>query len=252
MPSESAFAYFLATRGYVEQHGKPICFYSDKHSIFRNNSKTTTGEGMTQYGRALHELNIDILCANVPQAKGRVKRAHKTLQDRLVKEMRLAGINDVEAANAFVPAFVEDFNRRFGRAPRVEKDLHRPLGPQDDVDSSFTWKVDRRVSQALTLQYNRVQFLLEPNEATRAAAGKTVTVMDFPDGRLEIHHKGLSLPYRTFDHVRRVDQGAIVENKRLSEALELCRRMQAELPPITRGKGSPRRTAQTDHLFGTD
>ena len=68
VPSESAFAYFLATRGYIEQHGKPIGFYSDKHTVFRNNNKDTVGESMTQYGRALHELNIDILCANVPQA----------------------------------------------------------------------------------------------------------------------------------------------------------------------------------------
>jgi len=248
VPSESAFAYFLATRGYIEDHGKPIAFYSDKHTVFRNNAKNTVGESMTQYGRALHELNIDILCANVPQAKGRVERAHKTLQDRLVKELRLAGINDMEAANAFVPAFIEAFNRRFGRAARLEKDLHRPLGPQDDLDSSFTWKVDRKLSQALTLQYNRIQFLVEPNDATRAAAGKMVTVMDFPDGRLEIHHKGLSLPYRTFDHIRRVDQGAIVENKRLSEALELCRRMQAELPPLKRQQ-TPSRRAQTSHMF---
>ena len=65
---------------------------------------------MTQYGRALHELNIDILCANAPQGKGRVERVHKTLQDRLVKELRLAGVSDLDAANAFVPGFIEDFN----------------------------------------------------------------------------------------------------------------------------------------------
>jgi hypothetical protein len=78
VPSESAFAYFLATRGYIEQHGKPIAFYSDKHTVFRNNNKDTVGESMTQYGRALHELNIDILCANVPQRRvgwsGRTRR----------------------------------------------------------------------------------------------------------------------------------------------------------------------------------
>jgi hypothetical protein len=66
VPSESAFAYFLATRGYIEQHGKPIGFYSDKHTVFRNNNKDTVGESMTQYGRALHELNIEILCAPCP------------------------------------------------------------------------------------------------------------------------------------------------------------------------------------------
>ncbi len=155
-PSESAFAYFLATRGYIEQHGKPTAFYSDKHTVFRNNNKGTVGETMTQFGRALHELNIDILCANAPQGKGRVERVHKTLQDRLVKELRLADIHDLDAANAFVPGFIENFNRRFGRAPRLDKDLHRRLRPRDNLDDSFTWKLDRKVSQALTLQYKRV------------------------------------------------------------------------------------------------
>lgn len=248
VPSESAFAYFLATRGYIEQHGKPIAFYSDKHTVFRNNNKDTVGESMTQYGRALHELNIDILCANGPQAKGRVERAHKTLQDRLVKDLRLAGINDVDAANAFVAGFVEDYNCRFAREPRLEKDLHRPLRSQDDLESSFTWKVDRKVSKNLTLQYSRVLFILEPNEITRGLPGKLVTVMEFPDGRLEIRHKGLPLTYRTFDYVRRVDQGAITENKRLSEALELCRQMQAELPPLKRVRGPSRRAVPT-HMF---
>jgi hypothetical protein len=83
---------------------------------------------MTQFGRALHELNIDILCANAPQAKGRVERAHKTLQDRLVKELRLAGANDIDAGSALLPAFMADYNRRFGKPARNNKDLHRPLG----------------------------------------------------------------------------------------------------------------------------
>jgi hypothetical protein len=81
--SESAFSYFAATREYLERHGKPVAFYSDKHSIFRvTNKGAVGGNGMTQFGRALHELNIDIISANTPQAKGRVERANKTLQDR--------------------------------------------------------------------------------------------------------------------------------------------------------------------------
>jgi hypothetical protein len=249
VPSESAFAYFLATRGYIEQHGKPIAFYSDKHTVFRSNNKDPLSEGMTQYGRALHELNIDILCANVPEAKGRVERAHKTLQDRLVKELRLAGISDLDAANAFVGGYVEDFNRRFARQPRLDKDLHRSLRPQDDLESSFTWREDRKVSKSLTLQYARVLFILEPNEISRGLPGKLVTVTEFPDGRLELRHQGRPLPYRTFDYVRRVDQGAITDNKRLGEALELCRKMQAELPPLARRRPSPSRRIAPSQVF---
>ena len=247
--SESAFAYFQATRAYLEDHGKPIALYSDKHSVFRTNKPEQAEGGMTQFGRALHELNIDILCANAPQAKGRVERAHKTLQDRLVKELRLAGANDIEAGNALLPAFMADYNRRFAKPARNDKDLHRPLAPHDDLDGSFAWHVERTVTQSLTVQYDRVMFILEPNEITRALPRKKVTVYDFPDGRIEVRHQGLALPYRTFDRITRVNQGAIVENKRLSEALEMCRAMQAELPPKLRSRKAPARTAQAQHMF---
>jgi hypothetical protein len=251
VPSESAFAYFQAMRSYLESHGKPIALYSDKHSVFRINKSGADG-GMTQFGRALDELNIDILCANAPQAKGRVERAHKTLQDRLVKELRLAGISDIDAANALLPNFMADYNRRFGRPPRSDKDMHRPLAPQDDIDSSFAWRVERTVSHSLTLQYDRVRFLLEVNELTRPLAGKRVCVYDFPDGRIEIRHQGRALPFKTFDLIRRVDQGAIVENKRLSEALELCRALQAKKPPMKRSTHAPKRSAQGSHRFAAE
>jgi hypothetical protein len=84
---------------------------------------------------------------------------------------------------------------------------------------------------------------------TRALARKKVTVYDFPDGRIEVRHQGLALPYRTFDRITRVDQGTIVENKRLSEALEMCRAMQAELPPKLRSRKAPARTSQPQHMF---
>jgi hypothetical protein len=92
LTSESTFAYFHAARAYLEAWGKPVAFYSDKHGVFRvNHPGALGGDGMTQFGRALHALNIDIICANSSPAKGRVERANKTLQDRLVKELRLAG-----------------------------------------------------------------------------------------------------------------------------------------------------------------
>src|ERR1700756_4774551 len=109
--SESTFDYFAATRTYLERHGKPIAFYSDKHGVFRVNKKDAIGgDGMTQFGRALHALNIDIICANSSQAKGRVERANKTLQDRLVKELRLRGVSTIAAGNEFLPGFLADYN----------------------------------------------------------------------------------------------------------------------------------------------
>src|SRR5689334_9103405 len=159
VPAESAFAYMAATRAYVEAHGKPVAFYSDKHGIFRvNHPDAAGGDGTTQFGRALHELNVAIICANSPQAKGRVERAHKTLQDRLVKELRLAGIGTVEAANAFLPAFMADDNARFAKAPRLAEDLHRPPAPPGDLDAALTWREERTVTGSLTLHYNKVLF----------------------------------------------------------------------------------------------
>jgi transposase len=115
--SENTFDYFHATKAYLEEWGKPIAFYSDKHGVFRTThpSEKDRTSGLTQFGRALYELNIDIICANTPQAKGRVERANQTLQDRLVKELRLRGISAVEAANAYAPEFIREFNTRFGK-----------------------------------------------------------------------------------------------------------------------------------------
>lgn len=91
--SESTQAYFAALRDYLQTHGRPVAFYSDKHSIFRvNRTEARTGHGMTQFGRALCELNIEIICANSSQAKGRVERANRTLLDRLVRVRTRSGV----------------------------------------------------------------------------------------------------------------------------------------------------------------
>ena len=170
--SESTFAYFHAARAYLEAWGKPIAFYSDKHGVFRvNHPGALGGDGMTQFGRALYALNIDIICANSSPAKGRVERANKTLQDRLVKELRLAGAATLGEGNALLPAFIADYNARFAKAPANSKDLHRRLGPGDDLDDAFAWKEERTLSRALTLQYDKILFILEPSEPAKPAPG---------------------------------------------------------------------------------
>jgi hypothetical protein len=142
--SESTFAYFNATQRYLEQHGKPVAFYTDKHAVFRVNKPSGLhGDGMTQFGRALKALSIEIICANSSQAKGRVERAHKTLQDRLVKELRLAGVSTMEDGNAFLPTFMADYNARFAKAPFNDKDLHRPMRSRDRLDEAFAWRAER-------------------------------------------------------------------------------------------------------------
>ncbi len=248
--TESTFAYFAATRGYLEAHGKPVAFYSDKHSVFRvNKTGGADTDGMTQFGRALHGLNIEIICANSSQAKGRVERANKTLQDRLVKELRLAGVSTIEAGNSFVPGFIADFNARFAKPPANIKDLHRPMTDRDDLEDAFTWRAERTLSRSLTLQYDKVMFILDPTEAAQDAIGKRVTVVDFPDGRLAVRYKGADLPYRTFDKIRHVKQADIVENKRLGALLEIIQEHQRRQPPAVRGGKGPKRRDQTNHMF---
>jgi hypothetical protein len=243
--SESTFSYFHATRAYLEAWGKPVAFYSDKHGVFRvNHPGALGGDGMTQFGRTLDALNIDIICANSSQAKGRGERAHKTLQDRLVKELRLAGVRTLAEGNALLPAFMTDYNARFAKPPVNSKDLHRSLRAGDDLEDAFAWKEERTLSQALTLQYDKVIFILEPSELAKAAIGKRVTVVDYPDGRLAIRYKGVALAYRTFDKIRQVDQGAIADNKQLGSVLAMIRDEQLRREPERRS--GPRRRDQRD------
>jgi len=250
VPSESTLDYLRETRAYVARFGRPIAFYSDKHAIFRVNKQDAVGgTGMTQFGRALHELNIDIICANSAPAKGRVERSFGTLQDRLVKEMRLGGVSTIEAANAFLPGFLDSHNARFAKEPATDRDAHRALPEGIALDDVFAWKEERTVTLNLTLQDDKVLFLLEANAISRPLARRRVTVLDYPDGRLAIRHNGIDLPYRTFDRLQKVDQAAIVENKRLGPVLAYIAERQKELD-MTRSKRAPRRRGQADrHMF---
>lgn len=241
VPTESTPAYFAAARAYIERHGKPQAFYSDKAGIFRvNRQENAEGRGYTQFGRALFELNIDILCANTSQAKGRVERMNGTLQDRLVKELRLRGIRTMDAANAYAPAFMADFNTRFARVPRSDFDAHRPLRGDEDLARIFTWREWRKVSQSLTLQYAKVLYLLEDLPEHRRLIHRYIEVAEYPDGRIELWADGTSLPYTTYDRFPEVDQGAIVENKRLGHALAIAAEVQSLRD--NRRFGAPSRT----------
>lgn len=247
--SENTFAYMEATREYIERHGKPVAFYSDKHSVFRNANASAMKDGMTHFGRALEALNIEIICANSPQAKGRVERANGTLQDRLVKAMRLEGISTIAAANAFLPAYMAQHNKRFAKAPFDPRDLHRPLGIHENLKAEMVWREQRTVTKALTLHYNKTMLILEPTEISRPLAGKRVDVCEYPDGRLEVRHGEVALPYRLFDKIRQVNQAAVVENKHLDAALLMARSIQDQLARRKRNNNEPSRRSQEVHLF---
>ncbi len=191
--SESTFSYFEALGLYLREHGAPIAFYSDKHSVFRVAKKDAKGgQGMTQFGRALCELNIEILCANSSQAKGRVERMNRTLQDRLVKALRLAHIDDMESGNAFLSNFMDRYNARFSIVPARSNDLHRPLNLAPDRLTEILCKREQRyVGSQLTFSFERKRNMLEETDVTRGLVGQYVETYAYADGRLDVRWKGL-------------------------------------------------------------
>jgi hypothetical protein len=192
--SENTFDYLAATREYVEKHGRPEAYYPDKHGVFRvNYVGALSGDGRTQFGRAMEELDIRLICANTPQAKGRVERRNRDFQDRLLKAMRLAKICDIEAANAFIPSFLEKFNRKFAKAPKDPINAHRPLLPSHNLDKIFCIKEIRRLSKNLTLQYENViyQVIADRKEYTLRKA--EVTIIKDRDDTVTIEHRGKQL-----------------------------------------------------------
>jgi len=219
-PTESTISYFAATRSYLKRHGRPVAFYSDKHGIFRVNAKhALSGSGMTQFGRAMKALDIDIICANTPQAKGRVERANLTLQDRLVKELRLQKISTIEKANDFAPEYVKDFNRRFSVQPRSSHDAHRPLlYSEDELDIIFSRQEMRILSKNLTLQYNKVIYQIQTTRPTYALRKAQVTVCEHAQGAITIFYKGKPLRYAIFNKQQR--QADVVMSKEIDTYLK--------------------------------
>jgi len=220
VPDETSFAYFEASRHYFECYGKPVAFYSDKHGIFRVNQEQTVGlgSGLTQFGRAMQELDIQIICANTPQAKGRVERANQTLQDRLVKELRLRGIADIDRANAFLPEFREDFNQRFAVQPRSTHDAHRPLLKTENLDIVLTHQKTGTLSKNLTIQFNKVIYQIQSDRPDYTLRNASVTVCENANGVVTILYKLDPLAYTIYH--KPIRQAEIVDTKTLDHQIK--------------------------------
>lgn len=215
---ESFLNYAQAAEGYFRQYGKPVAFYSDKHGIFRVNQPSAgAGDAITQFGRAMQELDIQIICANTPQAKGRVERVIQTLQDRLPKEMRLQGISSREAGNAYLPEFMQDFNQRFGEEPRSTVDAHRPLTVKDDLAHILTWQETRSLSKNLTLQFQKTVYQIQTQRPTYALRNAQVKVCVNALDEVSIWYKEQSLEYTLYQP--QTEQAQVVLAKDLDRTL---------------------------------
>jgi transposase len=238
--SESFFSYCQAAEAYFRRCGKPVAFYSDKNSIFRVNVPSVgAGEALTQFGRAMLELDIEIICANTPQAKGRVERVIQTLQDRLPKEMRLRGISSMVAGNAYLPQFMADLNQRFAVEPRSSVNAHRPLTAKDDLARILTWQETRTLSKNLTLQFQKVVYQIQTQRPSYALRNAQVTVCVNAQEELTILYNGKALPYSIYNH--QAKQAEVISTKQLDAALQPKRLPPKPAPdhPWRRGFASP-------------
>jgi transposase-like protein len=182
---------------YIRQYGIPQSVYLDKHTTYKSWAKPTIDEElagqtpMSHFEKSLAALEVEVIHANSPQAKGRVERLFKTLQDRLVREMRLLNIKSVDEANAFLEIYLPKYNNRFRKEARLNADLHRPALHARELDRILCIKEERSVKNDFTIAYDGKLYQIE--QATRA---KKVTVEERLDGSLHITYKGHDLRYR--------------------------------------------------------
>lgn len=181
---------------WLRRHGRPLALYTDRHSIFEPQDKgRALPDAVTQFGRALQELGIELICAHSPQAKGRVERSFGTAQDRWVKELRLAGVDTAEGANAVLTRLLPGHNRRFGKAAREASDAHRPLGSGHDLAAILSLQEERVVSNDYVVRFqNRFYQLLPPVHPGQR--GGRVVIEQRLDGRMAIRFRDKYLSYR--------------------------------------------------------
>ena len=223
---EGTFTLFEATEHYLKTHGKPLIFYVDKHSTFKINRQANIEEDLkdkqaqSQFARAMDELAIEVIFANSPEAKGRIERLFETLQDRLVKEMRLKGIsNKKEATRFFREEYIPFHNSRFAVPAKEKANLHRPLLPTDDLEKIFTIQSKRLVSKDLNVRYKNTRYQLQPVNGYRYTLRHTaVTVVENRKGKVSFMYKDKTIPNKiAVKEVQHVKPVQVVSSKDFTE-----------------------------------
>jgi hypothetical protein len=182
---------------YIKKHGLPMSVYLDKYKTYKSTAKPSIEdelndvEPLSDFERALKELGVEVVHANSPQAKGRIERLFGTLQDRLVKEMRLRGISTLEEGNQFLEEYLPLYNRRFSVSPKGKDNLHRPLVKGLDLDMILCKRTERALRNDFTVTHNHNLYQIE--ETIRASK---VVVQDRMDGEIRIYYKGRALRFK--------------------------------------------------------
>ena len=218
VPVESSQAYLSALEAYVTRHGCPVALYSDRHGIFTKHDPEDAEP--TQFQRATASLGIETIQALTPQAKGRVERLFQTLQDRLVKAMRLADIRDIDSANAWLPGYLAEHNARFATPPADPEDAHRPYeGTAVELARICAIHHQRTLSKDLVVSFQRQRYIVQTGGAPRyALRGKKITVVTYAHGTIELLAGREVLPYKVFDPVQ--DIAIPVDDKTLNARVD--------------------------------
>ena len=187
---------------WLRKHGRPQALYTDRHSIFEPQDKgKALPDAETQFGRALRELEVELIRAQSPQAKGRVERHFGVAQDRWVKELRLAGVTTRDGANELLERLLGPFNRRFSKAARQEGDAHRPLGPGHKLEAILSLQEERVVANDYTVRFHNGFYQLLPPVYPGQRRGKVV-IESRLDGSMAIRFKGRYLPFKEVEVTR--------------------------------------------------
>ena len=196
-------------KGYAKRYGLPRSVYLDRHKTYKASRQATVEEQLegkdplSQFQRALEELGVKVIHANSPQAKGRVERLFETFQDRLIKEMRLAGMKSKETANQFLEEYLPKFNRRFGRVAKNAEDLHRAVPEGVDLKQVLSIQTMRVLRKDNTVRHENKFYLIE--EKWKISRPDEILGQERIDGKLYWVHEGRSLKYREIAEAPKIE-----------------------------------------------
>lgn len=210
--SESVNSVMKSTVNYLKTFGRPIAMYTDYGSVFSVNLNNKERDKITQYKRALQEIGIELKLARSPQAKGRAERSFKTHQDRLPKELRLASISTMEAANIFLKeVYFKDHNGRFAVEPAQSTDVHKSI-EGFDLENIFCIRDSRRVNNDFTIQYKRRIFQIERNRLAIVKPKDIVIVNEHLNGTINIFIRRSKLNFYEIKERPKPEVNEVVKN----------------------------------------
>ena len=208
--------YFQGMKRYIEGYGCPLAIYTDRHTIFKS-PKSNERPKLSQFGRAMKELGIKLIHANSPQAKGRVERVHGTLQDRMIKLMRLEEISNIKEGNAYLEKYKEEYNHCFGRKPQSFENAHREVLKEIDLGKILCRKEERKVTKALEVHYKHKTYRLLPKGNSRRLIGKAVMVSE-QENKIMIEFENEEYDYTIYED--QPYQEDVMDRKKLDAFLD--------------------------------